>query len=240
MPSFAKTYKFNNMKKILQVTILFSLLTVGSFAQKQQQILPADQEIPLKYGANRLGKRSDAAMKKFRDNRLGAFIHWGLYAIPGGEWNGKMYNGAAEWLKSWANVPADEWLRLMDQWNPEKFNAKVWAKMARKMGVKYVKITTKHHEGFCLWPSKYSNYTVAQTPYKKDILGELVKAYNDEGIDVHFYFSVMDWSHPDYRYDIKSKDDEVAFARFLEFTDNQLKELATRYPTVKDFWFDGT
>ena len=237
---FAKTYKFNNMKKILQVTILFSLLTVGSFAQKQQQILPADQEIPLKYGADRLGKRSDAAMKKFRDNRLGAFIHWGLYAIPGGEWNGKMYNGAAEWLKSWAKVPADEWLRLMDQWNPEKFNAKVWAKMARKMGVKYVKITTKHHEGFCLWPSKYSNYTVAQTPYKKDILGELVKAYNDEGIDVHFYFSVMDWSHPDYRYDIKSKDDEVAFARFLEFTDNQLKELATRYPTVKDFWFDGT
>ena len=99
MPSFAKTYKFNNMKKILQVTILFSLLTVGSFAQKQQQILPADQEIPLKYGADRLGKRSDAAMKKFRDNRLGAFIHWGLYAIPGGEWNGKMYNGAAEWLK---------------------------------------------------------------------------------------------------------------------------------------------
>ena len=94
MPSFAKTYKFKNMKKILQVTILFSLLTVGSFAQKQQQILPADQEIPLKYGANRLGKRSDAAMKKFRDNRLGAFIHWGLYAIPGGEWNGKMYNGA--------------------------------------------------------------------------------------------------------------------------------------------------
>lgn len=109
-----------------------------------------------------------------------------------------------------------------------------------KDGGEIREITTKHHEGFCLWPSKYSNYTVAQTPYKKDILGELVKAYNDEGIDVHFYFSVMDWSHPDYRYDIKSKDDEVAFARFLEFTDNQLQELATRYPTVKDFWFDGT
>ncbi len=68
----------------------------------------------------------------------------------------------------------------------------------------------------------------------------MVKAYNDEGIDVHFYFSVLDWSHPDYRYDIKSEEDEIAFARFLEFTDNQLKELATRYPTVKDFWFDGT
>ena len=68
----------------------------------------------------------------------------------------------------------------------------------------------------------------------------MVKAYNDEGIDVHFYFSVMDWSHPDYRYSIKSEEDSIAFSRFLEFTDNQLKELATRYPTVKDFWFDGT
>lgn len=106
--------------------------------------------------------------------------------------------------------------------------------------MRYVKITTKHHEGFCLWPSKYSKYTVANTPYKKDILGELVKAYNDEGIDVHFYFSVMDWSNPDYRYDIKSEEDSIAFSRFLTFTDNQLKELATRYPTVKDFWFDGT
>ena len=108
------------------------------------------------------------------------------------------------------------------------------------MGAKYVKITTKHHEGFCLWPSKYSKYTVAQTPDKRDVLGEMVKAYNDEGIDVHFYFSVMDWSHPDWRYKINSEEDSIAFSRFLEFTDNQLKELATRYPTVKDFWFDGT
>ena len=198
------------------------------------------KEIPLKYGATNIGKRQDEAMKRFRDNRLGEFIHWGLYAIPGGEWKGKVYNGAAEWLKSWAKVPASEWLGLMKQWNPVKFDARQWARMAKEMGVKYVKITTKHHEGFCLWPSRYSEYTVAQTPFKKDILGELVKAYNDEGIDVHFYFSVMDWSHPDYRYEISSKEDSVAFSRFLTFTDNQLKELATRYPTVKDFWFDGT
>ena len=136
-----------------------------------------------------------------------------------------VYGGAAEWLKSWAKVPADEWLKLMDQWNPTKFDAKKWAKMAKEMGTKYVKITTKHHEGFCLWPSKYTKYTVANTPYKRDILGELVKAYNDEGIDVHFYFSVMDWSNPDYRYDIKSKEDSIAFSRFLEFTDNQLQHV---------------
>ena len=93
------------------------------------------------------------------------------------------------------------------------------------MGVKYVKITTKHHEGFCLWPSKYTEYTVANTPYKKDILGELVKAYNAVGIDVHFYFSVLDWSHPDWRSSIKTQEDSIAFQRFLTFTDNQLKEL---------------
>ncbi|WP_291528557.1 alpha-L-fucosidase [Bacteroides sp. UBA939] len=226
--------------KLLSILVFLIVFTIGISAQNQSKTLPAELEIPLKYGADRLGKRSDAAMLKFRENRLGTFIHWGLYAIPGGEWKGKVYSGAAEWLKSWAKVPSDEWMKLMEQWNPEKFNAKAWAKMAKQMGVKYVKITTKHHEGFCLWPSKYTENTVANTPHKKDILGELVKAYNDEGIDVHFYFSVMDWSHPDYRYEIKSEEDEIAFNRFLTFTDNQLKELATRYPTVKDFWFDGT
>ncbi|WP_303011704.1 alpha-L-fucosidase [uncultured Bacteroides sp.] len=226
--------------KVLNVLVLFLLPALGVAAQSPRKVLPAEQEIELRYGADRLGKRHDAAMRKFRENRLGAFIHWGLYAIPGGEWNGKVYEGAAEWLKSWAKVSSDEWMKLMEQWNPERFDARTWAKMAKEMGVKYVKITTKHHEGFCLWPSKYSRYTVMQTPCKRDLLGELVKAYNDEGIDVHFYFSVMDWSHPDWRYDIKTAEDEAAFRRFLEFTDNQLKELATRYPTVKDFWFDGT
>lgn len=206
----------------------------------QSSLLPAAQEIPLKYGAERLGKRKDVAMQKFRENRLGAFIHWGLYAIPGGEWKGKVYPGAAEWLKAWAKVPSDEWMVLMDQWNPTRFDADQWAKMAFNMGVKYVKITTKHHEGFCLWPSKYTPYTVANTPYKKDLLGAMVKAFNKVGIDVHFYFSVMDWSHPDYRSDLKNAEDSIAFNRFLTFTENQLKELAVLYPTVKDFWFDGT
>lgn len=151
-------------KHFFRAFIFLSLFSVGMAAQAQPKKLPADLEIPLQYGADRLGKRQDAAMQKFRDNRLGAFIHWGLYAIPGGEWNGKVYKGAAEWLKSWAKISSDEWMKLMDQWNPEKFNAKAWAKMAKQMGVKYVKITTKHHEGFCLWPSKYSKYTVAQTP----------------------------------------------------------------------------
>lgn len=223
------------MRKLYLSALALTLALSGSvFAQKKQQ------DIPLQFGASYFGKRQDEAMQKFRDNRLGEFIHWGLYSIPGGEWNGKVYGGAAEWLKVWANVPREDWLLLMKQWNPKKFNAKAWAKMAKQMGAKYVKITTKHHEGFCLWPSKTTKYTVANTPYKKDILGELVKAYNDEGIDVHFYYSFLDWSNPDYRSSIKTPEDSVVFARFMKFADEQLKELATRYPTVKDFWFDGT
>ena len=153
------------MRKLYLSALALTLALSGSvFAQKKQQ------DIPLQFGASYFGKRQDEAMQKFRDNRLGEFIHWGLYSIPGGEWNGKVYGGAAEWLKVWANVSREDWLVLMKQWNPKKFNAKAWAKMAKQMGAKYVKITTKHHEGFCLWPSKTTKYTVANTPYKKDIL----------------------------------------------------------------------
>lgn len=222
--------------RLLTVLLSGCLLGVPAWLSGQTQ----HEEIPLKYGATLTGKRQDAAMKHFREARLGAFVHWGLYAIPGGVWEGKVYPGAAEWLKAWANVPSAEWLKLMEQWDPQRFDPKAWARMFKDMGARYVKITTKHHEGFCLWPSRYSPYTVAHTPYKRDILGELVRALNDEGIDVHFYFSIMDWSHPDWRSSIRSAEDSVAFARFLTFTENQLRELATRYPTVKDFWFDGT
>ena len=217
-----------------------TLFSFSAVAQNVTLPTPANQMIQLKYGADRIGKRHDAAMQRFRDNRLGSLICWGLFAIPGGEWQGKTYKGAAEWIQQWANIPTDEYKQLVHQWNPKKFNAKKWAKFAKDMGLKYVKITTKFHDGFCLWPSKYSDFTIAQTPYKKDILGEMVKAFNDEGIDVHFYYSVLEWNHPDWRYSLKTPKDREAFQRFLKYEENQLRELATRYPTVKDFWFDGT
>lgn len=209
--------------------VLLLLLTVSATAQQK-----------LQYGAQYTGKRTDAAMNKWRSNRFGQFIHWGLYAIPGGVWNGKTYNYAAEFLKSSAKIPTSTWDSLMYQFNPVKFNAKEWAKMAKKMGAKYMTITTKHHEGFCLWPTKFTEFNISHTPYKKDILKELVEAYNAEGIDVNFYYSVLDWHHPDWRYDIRSPEDSIAFRRFLKFASDQLRELATNYPTVKAFWFDGT
>lgn len=229
------------MKKIFALLLLFFLIGSDLLAQEKKKILPAELEIPLEYGAHHLGKRQDAAMQRFRDNRLGLFIHWGLYSITGGEWNGKVYKGSVGFLQKWAKISPQEWRStLMPQWNPAKFNADEWVKLAKGMGVKYIKITTKHHEGFCLWPSKYSKFTVEYTPNKRDVLGELVKACDAQGIDVHFYYSILDWSHPDYRSSIKNEADSAAFVRYLQFAENQLKELVARYPSVKDFWFDGT
>lgn len=223
-----KTYR----KKIVSVLLgcFFSCIVIAQSTAVKE----------LKYGAHSEGKREDAAMQKWRSNRFGQFIHWGLYAIPGGVWNGKVYNYAAEFLKSSAKISSETWDSLMYQFNPKEFNAKAWAKMAKNMGVKYMTLTTKHHEGFCLFPSRYTDFDISNTPYKKDILKEIVDAYNAEGIDVNFYYSVLDWHHPDWRYDITSTADSIAFARLLDYAKNQLRELAENYPTVKGFWFDGT
>ena len=221
------------MNRKLAMLILGVLCITAGMAQSKQRL-------SLKYGAQYTGKRQDSAMKRFREDRFGQFIHWGLYAIPGGVWNGKTYTYAAEFLKSSAHVSDAAWDSLMYRFNPTQFDPKEWAGIAKQMGAKYVTITTKHHEGFCLWPTKYSAFNISNTPYHKDVLKQIVDAYQAAGIDVHFYYSVLDWHHPDWRYDIKTAEDSIAFRRYLDFAYNQLKELAENYPSVKCFWFDGT
>ena len=101
--------------------------------------------------------------------------------------------------------------------------------------------TTKHHDGFCLWPSKYTDYTIAHTPYKKDVVKQIVDAYTAEGIDVHLYFSIIDWNHTCYRpAPPETRQDSIAYETFKEFTRNQLIELLTDYPAIKGLWFDGS
>lgn len=227
------------MRRTLLVAIC-TVLWLGPLSVQAQQTETGGNKIQLKHGSHRVGKRTDEVMKKWRGYGLGQFIHWGLYAIPGGEWNGKQYNGAAEWIRSWNGIPKSTYDSLIYKFNPVNFNPTQWAEIAKQMGAKYVTITTKHHDGFCLWPSKYTNYTVANSPWKKDIMKPLVDAYDKAGIDVILYFSVMDWNHPGWRYDIKTKEDSVAFEGFKQFTRNQLLELLTLYPTAKGLWFDGT
>lgn len=227
------------MKKLFIAGLGLATLMMSLQPLQAQQTHPTEK-INLMHGSHREGKRTDAAMEKWRGYGLGQFIHWGLYAIPGGEWNGKQYNGAAEWIRSWNGIPNSSYDSLIYKFNPHSFDATAWAKSAKQMGARYVTFTTKHHDGFCMWPSKFSKYTVTNSPYKKDIVKAVVDAYDKEGIDVILYFSVMDWSNPDWRYDLKTKEDSVAFERFKKFTRNQLIELLTNYPKAKGLWFDGT
>ncbi len=229
-----KSYR-QNLKKIFHL-FLFTLLFIPS-AIAQAQI---KTKISLLHGSHREGKRMDADMARWRSYGLGQFIHWGLYSILGGKWNGQQYNGAAEWIRSWKEIPKREYDSLYLKFDPKEFRPAEWAAMAKKMGVKYMTITTKHHDGFCLWQSNFSTYTISNSPYKNDIIDPLIEAYNKEGIDVYLYYSILDWHHPDWRYDLKTKEDSMAFCRYKSFVKNQLTELLQKYPSVKGFWFDGT
>ena len=225
------------MKRISIFIFIFCFICLG-YLQAQTN---KRESIPLQHGAHRIGPRTDADMQKWREYGLGQFIHWGVYAIPGGHWNGEVYRGAAEWIRSWNGMPKNDYDNLYKQFNPKNFNAKQWAKQAKEMGAKYMIITTKHHDGFCLWPSKYTDYTIANTPYKKDIIKELVDAYNAEGIDVTLYFSIIDWNHKGYRSAAPKTDAEKAsYEEFKKFTRNQLIELLQNYPSTIGLWFDGS
>jgi alpha-L-fucosidase len=227
--------KHIRMNKTICYCLLLSLLyTATALAQEKTSL-------ELKYGSHRSGKRSDADMQRWREYGLGQFIHWGVYAIPGGHWQGKAYTGAAEWIRSWDGMPKDAYDRLYKQFNPTAFDARHWAKMAKEMGAKYMIFTTKHHDGFCLWPSRYTDYTIAQSPYKKDIVKEVVDAYTAEGIDVYLYFSIIDWNHPGYRSKApETAAEKAAYETFKQFTRNQILELLTNYPVIKGLWFDGS
>jgi len=187
-----------------------------------------------------LATRDDEAMRQWRANRFGLFIHWGLYAVLGGEWQGKATPGAAEGIQHALKIPAAEYAQLVHQFNPTHFDAAAWARLLKQMGVSYVTITTKHHEGFCLWDSRYTDFDIAATPYREDLLEVLVRALTVEHIAVHLYYSIIDWHHPDYRKELLTAEDRQAFDRYSEFMKDQLAELLARHPETRVIWFDGT
>ncbi len=184
-------------------------------------------------------RRDDPAMVKWRDDRFGIMIHWGIYSVAGGWWNGKEVKGAAEWIKAFAHVPNADYDQLVGQFNPTNYDPVAWAKLFKATGAKYVVITTKHHDGFCLWDSKFTDFDIAATPYKKDLIKPLAEALRAEGIDVGLYYSIIDWHNPDYRASLKTPEDKIAYARYLVYLKNQVKELLTKFGPVTTIWFDG-
>ncbi|HEY3412666.1 MAG TPA: alpha-L-fucosidase [Armatimonadota bacterium] len=186
--------------------------------------------------------QKDARMAWWREARFGMFIHWGLYAVPAGRWNGKTVDGASEWLLNNAQIKVADYEPLQKQFNPVKFDALAWVRLAKAAGVKYITITSKHHEGFALWDTKQTDWSVMNTPYGKDILRQLAAACKAEGIKLCFYHSIMDWHHPDYlprrAWDPRpglSPD----YSRYVKYMKAQLKELLTGYGDIGVLWFDG-
>jgi alpha-L-fucosidase len=183
----------------------------------------------------------DARMQWWRDARFGLFIHWGLYSIPAGEWKGRTNH--AEWIRTTAEIPLAEYDKFVSQFNPVQFNADEWVRMAKAAGMKYIVITSKHHDGFCLFDSQYTDFDVASTPFKRDILKELADACHKQGIRMCWYHSIMDWHHPDY---IPRRDWEkdrpasgADFNRYVAHMKNQIRELLTKYGDIGVLWFDG-
>lgn len=185
----------------------------------------------------------------FKEARFGMFIHWGLYSILGGTYNGhtlpdeSFENGNswyAEWIQPRLEVPRDVYRALVKQFDPLKFDADSWIKEARDAGMKYFVITAKHHDGFALWDSKVSTYDIGSTPYKKDILGELARACKKYGLKYGFYYShCEDWDHPGGA--TPSWTAQKSDAQFEQYWNEkclpQVTELIQRYrPDL--FWFD--
>ncbi len=174
----------------------------------------------------------------FVKDRFGMFIHWGLYSQP----------ARHEWIRCREMIAAEDYQKYFDVFDPDLFDPKEWARMAREAGMKYFVITTKHHEGFCLWNSKFTDYKAPNTPCGKDLLREVVDAFRSEGIKVGFYYSLIDWHHPDFTVDRNHPDREREEARALncerdmsryaQYMRDQVRELLTDFGKIDILWFD--
>ncbi len=185
----------------------------------------------------------------FSEAQYGMFIHFGLYSVLGGEWQGEQAGWYSEWIQASKSIPRDEYAKIAEDFNPKKFDADFIARTAKEAGMKYLVITSKHHEGFCLWDSAYTEFDVANTPFAgRDILGELSKACKKQGIKFGIYYSIIDWHHPS---QAPRMDQDDAFNRwgmtkmldgkkeeYIDYQTHQILELIERYdPSI--LWFDG-
>ncbi|MBQ4517500.1 MAG: alpha-L-fucosidase [Clostridia bacterium] len=185
-------------------------------------------------------KKTDGNMEWFIHDRFGMFIHFGLYSMP----------SRHEWVKTVEKISEEHYDKYFKYFNPDKFDAKEWARKAKDAGMKYAVMTAKHHEGFCLFDSKYTDYKSTKTPAKKDFIKEFVDAFREAGLKVGIYYSLIDWHHPDFQIDIfhprraeenaqelnKTRD----MVKYREYMFNQVRELLTNYGKIDILWFDFT
>lgn len=174
----------------------------------------------------------------YRDARFGMFIHWGLYSIP----------ARGEWVRSVEKISVEDYQPFFEEFNPVDYAPKAWAKLAKEAGMKYAVLTAKHHDGFCLFDSKLTDYKSTNTPAGRDLVREYLDAFRAEGLKVGLYYSIIDWHHPDYPHygdrQHPMRDNEAYrckqhdFDNYLKYMHGQIEELCTNYGKIDIFWFD--
>ena len=229
--------KNNKNREALQagiISVLCLLAIVGC-----RQVTSRSAEVETK-------RQHDRRMSWWRDARFGMFIHWGISAVPAGIYKDKHIDGPAEWIMHRASIPIAEYEPFAKQFNPVLFDADQWVRLAKEAGMKYIVITSKHHDGFCMWDSKVTDYDIVDaTSFKRDVLKELVQACRKQDIRLCFYHSIMDWHHPDaqaphYPTYNTSKKKNPNFGRYVDsYMKPQLYELLTNYGPIGVLWFDG-
>ena len=174
----------------------------------------------------------------FRHDRFGMFIHWGLYSMP----------ARHEWVKHHECIPEEKYDKYFKYFNPDLYDPKEWARQAKAAGMKYVVLTTKHHEGFCMFDSQYTDYKCTNTPAGRDLVREYVDAFRAEGLRIGFYYSLIDWHHPDFPIDMlhprrndpdaRQQSEGRDMHKYAEYMRNQVTELLTNYGKIDILWFD--
>jgi len=164
-------------------------------------------------------------MKWFHDARFGMFVHWGLYAQV----------GRNEWVMNIECIPKNEYEKLADTWKPKRRPMREWCKLAVKAGMKYMVMTTKHHEGFCLWDTQQTDFNAVKRGPGRDLVREYVEACREFGLKIGFYYSLMDWHHPD---GARCAVDRAARRRFVDFTYGGVEELMSNYGKIDVLWYD--
>jgi alpha-L-fucosidase len=217
-------------------------LASALFTQPTHAQAPAVKTVSVDPHATETKAQRDARMKWWREAKFGMFIHWGLYSVPAGEYQGKPVGSLGEWIMRIANIPVAEYASYAKQFDPEQFNADLWVSYAKAAGMKYIVMTAKHHEGFAMFPTKVDDYNInAQTAFKRDPIGEMAAACKKAGIKFGVYYSQnLDWHHPGggtagASWDPAQKGDFDAYVKKVSAP--QVKELITRYhPAV--LWWD--
>ena len=201
-------------------TIILLLLTVSLRAQTADYI-PTKQNLE--------------ARQWFSNNKYGLFIHWGPFSIP----------GSGEWVMNDRNITVKNYTRLEKFFNPIDFNAAQWVSMAKNGGMKYVTLITRHHDGFSMFDTKYSDFGIMQTPYKKDIVKQMADECHKQGVKLFLYYSLLDWRRDDYQYWTGRTGKGTGRTKhgdwndYIQFMKNQLTELLTNYGEIGGIWFDG-